>query len=360
MKKVGVLTFHRAHNFGAVLQAYALQKAIEKKGYECQIVDYRNPKIEKWFHNATIKVKVKNLAKYVLHHSYTVEKKKKGRRFDKFISENINLSKVYRCAECFKDDYDAVVVGSDQVWNLDMTGGDMNFFLPYDNGAAKLTYAASFGKNTVPDIYKAEVKNCLSSFESLYVREQDGVKLISEISGKKAERTSDPTLLLDKNEWKKVSKPILEGKKYVLLYLVANQTHAIEIAKKMAEKKGCEVVYVDPPRQTTDGVINLMDVGPGEFLHLIANAECVVTTSFHGLILSINHNVPFLFELSNQTQNTNSRLNEVNNTYSLEKYRIKSNNIDDYTDISYDWSLINEKISDERNESMNKLIASLS
>ena len=342
MKKVGVLTFHRAYNFGAVLQAYALQRTIEKNGYDCQIIDYRNPKIEKWFHNATFKVKVKNLAKYILYHSYYVQVQKKGKRFKKFASESMNLSKVYPCAKKFKDDYDAVVVGSDQVWNLDMTGGDMNFFLPYQCGARKLTYSASFGKSSVNDIYREDVKKHLASFESLYVREQDGVRLIRELSDGVAEKTADPTLLLNKDEWAKVKKPVETNGRYILLYLVAEQTNAIEIAKKMAAQKGYDVILVDPPRGGVDGVRNLMDVGPGEFLYLIANAECLVTTSFHGLILS------------------NSRLNEVNNTYGLEKYRITSDNISDYMEISYNWNLINQKVFSQRKESLRKLIFSLS
>ncbi len=360
MKKVGVLTFHRAYNFGAALQAYALQYTIEKNGYKCQIIDYRNPKIEKWFHNATLKVKIKNFLKYVLYHSYSIQVQKRGKRFKKFALELMNLSKVYLCAGDFKDAYDAVVVGSDQVWNLEMTGGDMNFFLPYRYGACKLTYSASFGKSTVNNIYKDEVKSYLLSFESLFIREQDGVRLVQALSGQPATKTADPTLLLDKDEWTKVSKPIKTSGKYILLYLVAEQTNAIEVAKKMAAEKDCEVIMVDPPRKSVDGVRNLIDVGPSEFLYLIANAECVITTSFHGLILSINHNTPFLFELSNKTQNTNSRLIEVNNTYDLEKYRITTNDICNYIDVSYDWDLINEKIFNERKESLDKLLGSLS
>ncbi len=359
MKKVGVLTFHRAYNFGAVLQAYALQRSIEKNGYDCQIIDYRNHIIEKWFHNMTLEAKVKNIAWYILYPQIAFGRKKKSRLFDQFMSDNIKLSEVCHCANDFKDKYDAIVVGSDQVWNLSMTDGDINYFLPYNDGADKLSYAASFGSDTVPDAFREVIHKNLASFQSILVRENDGVRLVREIAERQAERAADPTLLLDKEEWKSISNPVMDGKKYILLYLVAPQTNAIEIAKKIAKARECEVVNVNPTRHKEKEVINLLDIGPREFLHLIANAECVVTTSFHGLILSLNHNTPFLFELSNQSQNTNSRLNELNRTFMLEKYHIKSSDIDDYVGVDYDWNSINKTIAKERNESINKLLSSL-
>ena len=141
-------------------------------------------------------------------------------------------------------------------------------------------------------------------------------------------------------------------KKYILLYLVAEETHSIELAKNLAKKKNLEVIYVDPPRFQFEGITRLKEAGPAEFLWLIMNAEYVVTTSYHGLIFSLNLNTPFLFERANNIGNTNSRLNEVVQLFGLEKYSIKSSNASDYDDLEYDWERINSRIEEERKKSL--------
>jgi hypothetical protein len=359
LRKIGILTFHRAYNYGAILQAYALQQTIATNGFEPEIVDYRTPQIEEWFHAQTLKAKLINIALFFLFHGYYAARKRKEAKFISFSKDKLHISPQYMNAEDMKNLYDAVVVGSDQVWNLQMTRLDYTYFLPYKDGASKLSYAASFGSNSIPKENRELIKEYLNNFQTLFVREEDGIAIINELVGKPAQKVMDPTFLVKREDWLSICKFSNHKHKYILLYLVADQTFAINVAKGLAKKYGFDVLCVNPPCKPLDNITSLMDVGPEEFLGLISNAECVVTTSYHGLILSMNLNTPFLFELNTSAQNTNSRINEILYEYHLEQYLIDSNSIDEYVHLHYNWNYINEHIEENRAHSIAKLNESL-
>lgn len=353
MKTIGILTFHRAYNFGAVLQAYALQKTISNMGKNCEVIDYRNPRIENSFHSASMKSKLLSVIKYVVYHNYFVEGKRKAKLFADFTEKYLELSECYKGSEQFKDCYEKIIVGSDQVWNIEMTQGDKNFFLPYKEGALKLSYAASFGKKSFSKENEYIMSELLKDFENLYVRESAGKDIVNRLLKKEATTVVDPTLLIDSSCWRKIAfQPTKITKKYILLYLVADETYSIELAKNIAKAKNLEVIYVDPPRFQFEGITRLKEVGPAEFLWLVMKAEYVITTSYHGLIFSLNLNTPFLFEKANNIGNTNSRLDEIVQLFGLEKYAIKSSNALDYNGLEYDWKRINSRIEEERKKSL--------
>lgn len=352
MEKIGILTFHRAYNFGAVLQMYALEQTVKmiSNNIEVCVIDYRNDRIENAFHSKSFTSKMKSMIKYILFHDYYVATQKKAKLFDEFADKYITTSAKYKSVDEFKNKYDSIIVGSDQVWNLDMTENDINYYLPYDVGARKLSYAASFGKNQFSAEQKKVMQTNLLSFDSVLVRESDGVKLANSL-GVKAYKVVDPTLLLSKEDWKLLCDPCKVNKPYILLYIVAKETYCISLARKIAEKKGWDIIYVDPPRYKYKDIIKLKEAGPSQFLWLLKNAEIVITTSYHGLILSMNLNTPFLYELSHVEGNTNSRLEEVIDTYHLQRYAIDSDNMEHYTDLKYDWEIINNFIKNNREKS---------
>lgn len=353
MKKIGILTFHRAYNFGAVLQTYAVQQAVRSisDDVDACVIDYRCSRIESWFHSKSIKSKLKNVYRFCLHHNYHVELKKKEKLFNAFTERYFMLSPKCMSWKDFHNDYDAIVVGSDQVWNLDMTQNDVNFFLPYKTGARKLTYAASFGKSAFSDEQKGIVQKYVSSFDSVLIREEAGVRF-AESLGITGQKVVDPTLLVPGDHWRTLCEPCNIQRPYVLLYIVAKETYSVSLAKKIAEKEGWDVIYLDPPRFVFEGITRMKDAGPGQFLWLIQNAELVVTTSYHGLIFSLNLNTPFLYEMAHVEGNTNSRLEEVVDTYGLQNYAIQSDSAELYQNASYDWEKLNRIVEENRNASM--------
>lgn len=361
MKKIGILTFHRAYNFGAVLQTYALEESIRNISDELEvtIIDYRNNRIENWFHSKSFKSKMKEVYKFFFYHKYYQETRKKARLFDSFTKKYFSLSKECNSLNDVNKYYDAIVVGSDQVWNYDMTWNDANYFLPYQKGAKKLSYAASFGKSNFSEEQCIDMKKYLQSFRTVLVREGAGVKFANSLQIT-AQKVVDPTLLLNKKEWKKFCEPCTNiMKPYILVYLVAEETYSMVLAKKIAKLKKWDVVYLDPPRFHFEGITRMKEAGPGQFLWLIENAELVVTTSYHGLLFSINLNTPFLYELSHVKGNTNSRIEEIVHTYKLEKYSIESDNVELYNESTYNWELINQKINQKREESIRILKESI-
>lgn len=356
MKKIGILTFHRAYNFGAVLQSYAVQQAIRSisDDVDACIIDYRCNRIESWFHSKTIKSKLKNVYRFCFHHNYYVELRKKEKLFNSFTKRYFILSPKCISWKDFYNHYDAIVVGSDQVWNMDMTQNDINFFLPYEIGARKLTYAASFGKSEFSEEQKGLVRKFVGSFDSVLIREEAGVRF-AESLGITSRKVVDPTLLISCEHWKTLCEPCDVTKPFILLYIVAKETYCVSLAKKIAEEKGWDVIYLDPPRFDFEGVTRMKDTGPGQFLWLIQNAKLVVTTSYHGLIFSLNLNTPFLYEMAHVEGNTNSRLEEVVDTYDLQDYAIQSDSIELYKNASYDWEKLNHMVEDSRNTSMDIL-----
>ena len=360
MKKIGILTFHRAYNFGAVLQTYAVQQAARSisDNLDISIIDYRCNRIESWFHSKSIKSKLKKIYRYCFSHDYYTEIITKEKLFNAFTKKYFTLSKKCVSWREFYNCFDAIIVGSDQVWNLDMTQNDINYFLPYKKGAKKLTYAASFGKSDFSEEQTEIARKYVPDFESVLIREEAGIQFANRL-GVRGHKVVDPTLLVKRDHWELLCEPCKINRPFILLYLVAKETYSISLAKKIAQKEGWDVIYLDPPRFNVAGTIRIKAAGPSHFLWLIKHAKLVITTSYHGLIFSLNMNTPFLYEMAHVVGNTNSRLEEVVDTYSLHDYAIQSDDIKLYTKNVYDWNRINQLVEDNRKASMKALKQSI-
>ena len=362
-KKVGIMTFHRAVNYGAVLQAYALSNTLQEK-YDVEVIDYECSQITK--NNHVESDPLKRLLKYLVYPRMMKDKKKRIDKFNDFVQRWIPLSNGYDESNIISANavYDAFIVGSDQVWNLRVTGNDMNYYLRFADNDKKYSYAASFGGN--PRVFKdkeKEINDALSSFQALLVREIDAVEYIkSEGISNDPKLTCDPVFLLSGDEWiQKMGLKKTNCKKgYVFVYIVAPDEHAIEFAMNLAKERNLEIVvnqlykgknaYI---RETTSS----MDAGPLDFLQLILNAECVVTTSFHAMAFSIIFNVDFYYELSKDTSNKNSRLISLAETFGLHGRKITANI--NKVEQNLDWEYVNRVKEIYSTESKQTLFESL-
>ena len=214
-KKIGILTYHRAYNYGAVLQAYALQSAIQNINYNVEIIDYCCDYIEKIGSEKSIK----NIIKFILSGRRINQTKKK---FVKFRNDKLNLSNNDFNRDTIKeiaDLYDIYIVGSDQVWNYQGSNFDKTYFLDFvKQNTKKKSYAASFGISKIPPKYEKEYIRLLNKFSDISVREKQGINIINNLLGKDCELVLDPTLLLSKKEWKEktsISNRIIK-EKYLL------------------------------------------------------------------------------------------------------------------------------------------------
>ena len=172
-----------------------------------------------------------------------------------------------------------------------MTGNDYAYFLNFDNSSKKVSYAASFGKTSLSDDVKEQVKECLKDFSIITVREQSASELLGEIVNNESTVVPDPVFLLHRNEWEKLctGKRIVK-EKYVLLFILHDNASTVEFAEKLADNSKFKLISISNSIKRVGSSKKVRGCGPEEFLKLIRDAEYVVTDSFHASAMSIIFN----------------------------------------------------------------------
>ena len=290
--RAGILTFHRAHNYGAVLQCYALQKHLQSNGVDVAVIDYEPQDFRNfynWFKPEFLKVR--NPFEFIRRIKILNQRRNRYNSFKRFIENDLILSPV---GEIYPDPFDVIIVGSDQVWNY------TNGFDPFYWGAIKLpektewvSYAASMQDN-IDEKAVPTIKSLLQNFRSISVRESSLAHNLKEITGcQDICQVVDPTLLLSGDEWGELAGERIIGRPYLLLYMVEYSAGAERIAREIAAKKNIEVVCISPDVnfKTSKGV---EVVSPKDFLSLFKHADFAVSASFHGTVFSLQFKRPFL------------------------------------------------------------------
>lgn len=345
--KVSTITIFDSLNYGAPLQAFALQKELEKLGYETELVNYAKKKSKKY-----IKLNPSNvfrcLRQIVLNCLIFVHGKEREEllfRFKSFV-DSINKTKNYNTYDELLIDppcADFFIVGSDQVWNLSR-GNRPEFFLSFvKNSAKKVSYAASMGNYKYSENDREILNTYLKDFEKVSVREQETAKLLNEKLSIDAECNIDPVFFLSAEEWKSYAIMPNKSNKYILCYaLTRNKVmdKAIEIIRK---KTGYEVIVLaSQPNHFIKGDRYVYNAGPKEFLGYFANADFIVTTSFHGTAFAIIFNKPFYnFTIDSLSARTNNLLD----TFGLENRIIRR--LDDLTFDVVDYQKVNNIIKNQ-------------
>lgn len=361
MKKVGIVTFHRAKNYGAMLQAYALQETLENR-YDTLIVDYRCQEIEaKYYAKKTLKRKGKDFLKIFFQTNYILGVNKKNKSFDYFLKKYLNTSQPYDNQNISKanSEFDIFIAGSDQIWNMKWSGEDWNYFLEFADDEKKLSYGVGLG-DSIEDSKKSRVLKNVNSFCTVLTREEEGKKLLKSIGVKSEIATvCDPVFLLDKKQWEsKLALDRIERikRKYILLYFVAKQRDSIEFARKIARERQLELVYINinAEKNIPADFTNIIGIGPIEFLSLIRNAEIIITTSFHAMAFSLIFNKNFYYELCKDGSNNNSRLVNLANICGVGSREII--NQEQGEAIEIDWKKVNDRIEHYAEESSEILL----
>lgn len=299
--RVGILTASRTNNNGTDLQCAAMQRLLCRTGAQAEVIDYACTKLD----NSRKLMPFWSLADLIRlpwrvfnHLTHQKFRKQHFVRSEKtFYPESLRL-----------DDYDAVVVGSDQIWNLRITGGDRNFFLPQNCGDVKrFSYAASLG---VTDVAQWEqqygLRDMLKNFRGVSVRESSGVEALEKI-GVEAREDLDPILCMTAQDWDALCPKKDNQEKYVLLYLVEKCPEALTAAREYAKKTGAKILRIGNISKPVKGVRTLNFVSIQKWLWLMKHAQAVYTNSYHGLSTAIAMHKNFrLFSLPNAAHNTRS------------------------------------------------------
>lgn len=380
MGKLAIVTGYHIKNYGSALQAYATQRVINEMGIENECIQYEKKKdihqLLRIFNIPLLKTKLAGIKKkiYAKKYASTLGENFKIRNkiFDEFVKNNFKISEKYYGYEELKQkikNYDAVLLGSDQVWNP-LNFGSHYYTLEFvPNEIPKIAYAPSFGVSKIPDSQRKETVNYLKRIDYISVREKKGQELIKELTGRNAQVVVDPTLLLDLKQWKTVYKEErIVNEKYIFCYFLGtNQKHR-NFAKKLKEKTGYKIVtlpYMDEivKEDFNFGDYQMYNVGPSEFLNLINNAEYVCTDSFHGTVFSILHHKKFFtfnrYE-ENKKASTNSRLKSLLGLLDIEERLCKSDiSVEEVMEKKIDYSKVDENLEKMKNESMNYLKESI-
>ena len=274
MKQAGVITFFDHRNYGAVLQAYGMKCALEKLG--CSVTFIKN-KRDLSATDPEFDRRQRVLAAF-------------RRRQDAFFLQDDPFAafseKHFRIEELderhsIDSAYDFFVAGSDQVWNIEITGRDPFWFLDFALPGKRFSYAASFGLECLPESWIPWYRKMLAGIANLSVRERSGQEIIRQLTGKEAVVCPDPVLLPERRVWEDLMKP---SEKTVVLYMTEFDVKLYQYAKAEAAARELPLTIVPPGRLPIpeEAVI----CSPEGWIGYILNAAVIYSNSFHALVFS--------------------------------------------------------------------------
>lgn len=358
--KIGILTFHCAHNYGAVLQCFALQEVLKSLGHDVKVIDYRPSYLV--YAYKTLKLILSRHPRWMLKHTIIEflkfsKEKRRHQVFSEFIEGKLDLSP--RCdAISFVSNMDAYIFGSDQIWNPGITSGFDDIYwgrLPFEKGNRKyITYAVSMGKESMTSEEQRRIEDNLKNFDAVSVRESSLKNLLAPLTDKRVVQVLDPTLLVPRTVWNKLDDNVEEGK-YILVYQVRQDPNTMKIAKHIAQQINAKIVILEAAVNWRNESERKSCASPEDFVAYIKHASCVVTTSFHGTAFSVIFNKPFYTLKFGDS--TDARSRSLLHSLHLENRMIDKRDRPSFSDIDY--SEANEALNQWRKESMNFLIESL-
>jgi polysaccharide pyruvyl transferase WcaK-like protein len=357
--KIGILTFHRAQNYGALLQTYALLTYLKRLGHKTEIIDYwpnyheNDYKILAHFHSKNLIHKISSIFYLIASLRRTIIRIKK---FKHFIESMFSLPNkpLYRKEEDLNEiDYDVVIYGSDQIWRNFNTpcfkGFDSVYFgVSLGKVKKKITYAASMGIIRLNQIDKNYLNLLFKNFDSISVREENLKQLVDDIAGKDVTVVLDPVFLLDQNDWSILSKLSKSKfpKDYILFYQLFHSNEAIELTNVLQQYYGYSVIEISSCVEPfLIGERYVQTCNPFDFISLIANAKIVVTTSFHGLAFALIFEKQFYsLGMQNNSARAQTILKNLNisDRYIVDVHQINIRETINYIDINTKLAILKE------------------
>ncbi len=355
MCDVGILTFHCADNFGAMLQAYGLMTYLRVHGIRADIIPYEPPFMTGrhwWIPYVPQDSFVKTLCwgwngwkrNLKLGKKFFVQRTNMKRFRKRYLTED--RKKIFFVWQLKQLSYQTYIVGSDQIWNPDITLGLRRaYFGAFENDNKKkvIAYAASIGNAFIAGEYSMEFSKLLKSLDYISVREKSAISYINQFYKEKICAVLDPVFLLKRNDWIKIEKlPNKMG--YIFVYTTEKNDKLFDYAKELAKKKGLGII-----KMKGDSEINGMNIltdyaaGPSEFLGYIHRAGYVITNSFHGVAFSIIFQRRFIvFEHSS----AGVRISDILKLSGLEGRLYQEKN-DFQMDSNIEWDIVERRIKEE-------------
>lgn len=333
MKKVGLCLSCRHTNYGTLLQAFATQRVIDGLGYETEILDYspgidsrkrytpgaflRRNVVKKLFEKQRQKEKQISWQEDELHAKNRMMRSVAADSFREKYLHSFVRCEDFQAARDWSRRYDAVLVGSDQVWNPHVSASQFYTLRFVDNSVKRLSYATSMGVSSWPFYLRGEARSYLSRIDEISVREKTAADIIEGLIGRRPTVVCDPTCLLTREEWESLIPVRASEKPYILCYFLGDCTAGRKLARRMSSQMGLPLWGImSNERDVDESYLDRLICGAAveEFVNLIRGASLVITDSFHGTMLSLLHEKPFyvLYRMRTNTQyQRNSRIDDA-------------------------------------------------
>lgn len=368
--KIATITFHGSHNFGSMLQTYALQEfineIIKKNGelVEYSVINFRTEYQRKFYSIYLPWNNPKNIIKNIVAFKHYNMLKHKYDKFEDFLKSYINLTEIVKNHEeisAFAEAFDCYISGSDQLWNVRASDFEDEYYLNFVKSGKKISYAASMGPLDIDwDKYgEQKYRELLNGYSNISVREMGTAEKVKFLTGKEPEVNVDPTFLLKKEDWQKIeSNANYKDGKYILLYCLEPSKEQLSMAKAISKQLGLPIVVTkyNNKNDMLNGFVKKYDSGPLDFLAYIDNAALVLSSSFHGTAFSMIYNKPF-YVFNGMSD---SRISSILKIAGIEDRSIES--IDDIDRINLEpvnFDIVNQIIDKEREKSKAYLINAL-
>ena len=358
--KLGLLTFHTAANYGAALQAYAFEKFLTDKGFDCEYINYVNASRAheysmSWhIYDCLKRGKLTSAAAYLAGSPFMTLRKM---RFDRFYKRYLRQTeKMYRNskeAEVLNGRYDYFIVGSDQVWNPICNGDDAAFLLDFvKDGKKRISYSPSFGMTEVDEAHKKVFKDNLEQFAHIGVREAMGQQIVKELTGRETTLCLDPVLLLTKEQWNNIM-PKKEHKERFIFSYTNRDSQTRDFFKTGYKLDGRKHYVLSRYTKPGDFINSQVRVkycmSPQEFLWVVNNTDMVVSASFHCIAMSIILNRQFV-AITTGDEGKDERLLNLLRTLGLQDRVLREGMTVEDVNAPIDYKVVNERI-----EQMKKL-----
>lgn len=366
--KIAHLTFHGSHNYGSVLQAYALSKQLTLLGHEVEILNLR-PQSQRDAYRI-IRAGDKGLHRLFRYLIYPLLKKRFN-HYERFINQVLPVTKeeytsTAELAEAILD-YDAYVCGGDQIWNPGCQDFETAYYLQFlsrDNQALRISYSPSLGKTDFPAEILAQMKGWIKAFDFISVREPRGAEIIQALTDKSVSSVCDPVLLLEKKYWEEMADKPHYKKPYILTYFLENNHGNRSLTEYLRRETGYDIVNLNEYiRDFVKTYRKAYDASPERFVGLFMNASLVYTNSFHGTAFATLFNKPLITAIAHNqatAQNNNdSRKIDYLNRLGLQQclYTTGMPNLKQV--MNMDYAEANQKLAQFRADSMQYLIHAL-